>query len=89
MSILTNALRFVGTIWLWVAGLLIISTHLIVLHMDGFWALVHLLSPWNVASGLTLDLTVAPGLLLRLAADQLSATAFSSRDDLPVMHPAH
>jgi len=89
MSILTNALRFVGTIWLWVAGLLIISTHLIVLHMDGFWALVNLLNPWNVASALTLDLTLAPGLLLRLAADQLSVTAFSSGDHLPVVHPAH
>ena len=89
MSILTRALRFVGTIWLWAAGLLIISTHLIVLHMDGFWAIIHLLDPWNVASALTLDLTVAPGLLLRLAADQLSATAFSSEDHLPIISPAH
>jgi len=27
--------------------------------------------------------------LLRLAADQLSVTAFSSGDHLPVVHPAH
>lgn len=87
MSILTNALRLVGTIWLSVAGLLIISSHLVVLHMDGFWAFVNLLNPWNVASALTLDLTVAPGLLLRVAADQLSA--LPSQDHSPAIRPAH
>jgi hypothetical protein len=89
MPILAKALRLVGTIWLWMAGALIISSHLIVLHMDGFWAFVNLLSPWNVASALTLDLTVAPGLLLHLAADQLEVTAPSSQDGSPIIHPVH
>lgn len=75
MSILARALRFMGTVWLWGAGLLIVSSHLMVLHFDGFWALVNLLNPWNVASALTLDLTVAPGLLLHIAANQLATTA--------------
>jgi hypothetical protein len=88
MSILTKALRLVGTVWLWGAGALIISSHLVVLHMDGFWAFVNLLNPWNVANMLTLDLTMAPGLLLHMAADQLAVTAPLSRDRLPVIHPA-
>jgi hypothetical protein len=88
MWILTNALRLVGIIWLSLAGLLIISSHLVVLHMDGFWAFVNLLNPWNVANALTLDLTVAPGLLLRMAADQLSATTFPSQVHSPAIAPA-
>ena len=87
MWILTNALRLVGIIWLSLAGLLIISSHLVVLHMDGFWAFVNLLNPWNVANALTLDLTLAPGLLLRMAADQLSG--FSTYDHSPAIRPAH
>jgi hypothetical protein len=69
-----------GTVWLWAAGLLIVSSHLIVLHLDGFWALVNLLSPWNISSLLTLDLTAAPGLLLHMAADQLTTSASSSQN---------
>ncbi|BAM87486.1 hypothetical protein S58_14780 [Bradyrhizobium oligotrophicum S58] len=88
MSMLTNALRLVGAIWLSAAGLLIVFSHLVVLHMDGFWAFVNLMNPWNVASALTLHLTVAPGLLLRMAADQLSPTTFA-QNDLPAIDPAH
>ncbi|MEH2527134.1 MULTISPECIES: hypothetical protein [unclassified Bradyrhizobium] len=86
MSILVMALRFMGTVWLWAAGLLIVSSHLVVLHLDGFWALVNLLNPWNIASMLTLDLTAAPGLLLLMAADQLTTTDTSSR---PLSDPIH
>jgi hypothetical protein len=75
MSILARALRFMGTVWLWAAGSLIVFSHLVVLHLDGFWALVNLLNPWNIASALTLDLTVAPGLLLQMAANQLATIA--------------
>jgi hypothetical protein len=64
-----------GTVWLWAAGSLIVFSHLVVLHLDGFWALVNLLNPWNIASALTLDLTVAPGLLLHMAANQLATIA--------------
>jgi hypothetical protein len=85
MSIMAKALRFVGTIWLWVTGLLIISSHLIVLHMDGFWAFVSLLDPWNVANMLTLDLIAAPGLLLHMAADQFAVIAPSSQDKSPII----
>ena len=74
MSILARALRLMGTVWLWAAGLLIVSSHLVILHLDGFWALVNLLNPWNIASMLTLDLIAAPGLLLHMAADQLTTT---------------
>ncbi|SRR6266702_828639 len=89
MSILVMALRFMGTVWLWAAGLLIVSSHLVVLHLDGFWALVSLLNPWNIASMLTLDLTAAPGLLLLMAADQLTTTATCLRTDRPLSHPVH
>ena len=88
MSTLAKALRLVGTIWLWAAGLLIVSSHLIVLHVDGFWALVNLLNPWNIASVLMLDLTVAPGLLLHMAADQLTMTATSSQNRSAII-PSH
>ena len=88
MSTLAKALRLVGTIWLWAAGLLIVSSHLIVLHVDGFWALVNLLNPWNIASVLMLDLTVAPGLLLHMAADQLTMTATSSQSRSAII-PSH
>jgi hypothetical protein len=80
MSILARGLRLMGTVWLWAAGLLIVSSHLIVLHLDGFWALVSLLNPWNISSVLTLDLTAAPGLLLHMAADQLTTSASSSQN---------
>ena len=77
---LARALRFLGTIWLWAAGLLIVFSHIVVLQLDGFWALINLLNPWNIASMLTLDLTMAPGLLLHMAADQLTMSAGSSQD---------
>ncbi len=80
MSVMEKALRFTGTVWLWAAGLLIVSSHLIVLHLDGFWAVVNLLNPWNVASMLTFDLTAAPGLLLHMAADQLTTSATSPEE---------
>lgn len=80
MSIVAKALRFTGTVWLWTAGLVIVCSHLLVLHMEGFWALVNLLNPWNVASMLTLDLIVAPGLLLHMAADQLATTTISAQN---------
>jgi hypothetical protein len=80
MSILARTLRFIGTAWLWAAGLLIVFSHIVVLQLDGFWALVNLLSPWNIASMLTLDLTMAPGLLLHMAADQLTMSPASSQD---------
>jgi hypothetical protein len=78
MSILARALRFIGTAWLWAAGLLIVFSHIVVLQVDGFWALMNLLNPWNIASMLTLDLTMAPGLLLHMAADQLTMSPTSS-----------
>lgn len=81
MSILAKALRLMGTVWLWGAGLLIGSSCLVVLHLDGFWALVNLLNPWNIASALTLELTAAPGLLLHVAADQLTTTTTSDHND--------
>ncbi|MEH2625947.1 hypothetical protein V1292_004002 [Bradyrhizobium sp. AZCC 1719] len=89
MSILAKALRLMGTVWLWAAGLLIVSSHLVVLHLDGFWALVNLLNPWNIATALTLELTVAPGLLLHMAADQLTTPATSSqvRQAIVPSHP--
>ena len=80
MSILAKALRLMGTVWLWAAGLLIVSSHLIVLHLDGFWALINLLNPWNIASVLTLELAAAPGLLLHMAADQLTTTPTASQN---------
>jgi len=80
MFMLARTLRFTGTVWLWAAGLLIVFSHLVVLQFDGFWALMNLLNPWNVASMLTFDLTMAPGLLLHMAADQLTASGASSRD---------
>jgi hypothetical protein len=87
MSILVKALRLMGTVWLWGAGLLIAASHLVVLHLDGFWALVNLLDPWNLANVLTLDLTAAPGLLLHMAADQLTATSsHNSSANIP-FHP--
>lgn len=82
MSILAKALRFTGTAWLWGAGLLIVFSHLVILHLDGFWALVNLLDPWNLASMLTLDLTMAPGLLLHMAADQLTMSD-ASPENMP------
>lgn len=88
MSILATALRFVGTVWLWAAGLLIVCGHLVVLHLDGFWALVSLLDPWNIANMLTLDLTAAPGLLLHMAADQLATSATSSQN-MSAIIPSH
>ncbi|MFG3591285.1 hypothetical protein [Bradyrhizobium sp. RDI18] len=87
MSILAKALRLMGTVWLCAAGLLIVSSHLVVLHLDGFWALVNLLNPWNVANMLTLDLTAAPGLLLHMAADQLTTTAGSSQNRPALVSP--
>ncbi|MEH2588889.1 hypothetical protein [Bradyrhizobium sp. AZCC 1721] len=87
MSILAKALRLMGTVWLCAAGLLIVSSHLVVLHLDGFWALVNLLNPWNVANMLTLDLTAAPGLLLHMAADQLTKTANSSQNRPALVSP--
>jgi hypothetical protein len=87
MSILVKALRLMGTIWLWGAGLLIVASHLVVLHLDGFWALVNLLDPWNLANMLTLDLTVAPGLLLHMAADQLTATPSENSPAIIPFHP--
>jgi hypothetical protein len=89
MSIMAKALRFVGTVWLWAAGLLIVSSHLVVLHLDGFWALVNLLNPWNIASMLTLHLTAAPGLLLHMAADQLTTTATSSQNRSAIIPSLH
>ena len=80
MSIMEKALRFTGTVWLWAAGLLIVFSHLIVLHLHGFWAVVNLLNPWNVASMLTLDLLAAPGLLLHMAADRLTTNVTSSEE---------
>ena len=88
MSILAQALRFIGTVWLWAAGLLIVFSHLVILQCDGFWALVNLLNPWNIASMLTLDLMMAPGVLLHMAADQLTMSAAPSQDG-PAIVPCH
>ncbi|MEH2533135.1 hypothetical protein V1277_000481 [Bradyrhizobium sp. AZCC 1588] len=88
MSILAKALRLMGTVWLWAAGLLIVSSHLVILHLDGFWALVNLLNPWNIASVLTLHFIAAPGLLLHMAADQLTTPATSSQNRWATV-PAH
>jgi hypothetical protein len=88
MSVVVKALRFMGTVWLWAAGLLIMASHLVVLHLDGFWALVNLLDPWNIANMLTLDLTAAPGLLLHMAADQLTAPPTSSQN-ISAIIPSH
>ncbi|KRQ93818.1 hypothetical protein [Bradyrhizobium valentinum] len=88
MCILAKMLRFMGTVWLWAAGLLIVSSHLVVLHFDGFWALANLLNPWNIASVLTLELTIAPGLLLHMAAGELTTTATSSQNR-PAIIPSH
>jgi len=88
MSILAQALRFIGTVWLWAAGLLIVFSHLVILQCDGFWALVNLLNPWNIASMLTLDLMMAPGVLLHMAADQLTMGPAPSQDG-PAIVPCH
>jgi hypothetical protein len=88
MSILARALRFLGTVWLWAAGLLIVFSHIVVLQLDGLWALINLLNPWNIASMLTLDLTMAPGLLLHMAADQLTISPASSEDRSAII-PSH
>ena len=69
-----KALRILGVILLVVAGLVIVTGHVLVWVNDGFWAMTELLSPHNITNTLSMLALLAPGGLLLWLSDRMRRT---------------
>jgi len=68
---LASAVRVLGTIWLYGAGLVILLGYFLILYQNGFGALQDILSPYNFTNLIAVTITLAPGYFLRKLAGEI------------------
>jgi len=68
-----KVVRFLSRAYLTLAGLVILIGYAGIWYKDGFSALQDIVSPYNVINYIAVVATLAPGMLLNVAADKLEA----------------
>jgi len=70
---LVGAMKILGTVWLYGAGLVIVLGYGVIWYQNGFGALQGILSPYNFSNLIAVAIALAPGYFLRRSAEEIEA----------------
>ncbi len=68
---MVRTMRFIGRVWLTLAGTLIFLSYALILYQEGFWRLTEIISPHNFINYIAVIVTLAPGIGLIMWADKI------------------